>query len=35
MQGSWYLEDGKKSYDRDKTISFFNEWSPAALEPKQ
>jgi thioredoxin-related protein len=34
-QSSWYLEDGKKSYDRDKTISFFNDWSPAALDPKQ
>ena len=34
-QSSWYLEDGKKSYDRDKTISFFNDWSPAAFDPKQ
>ena len=34
-QSSWYLEDGKKSYDRDKTISFLNDWSPAALDPKQ
>jgi thiol:disulfide interchange protein len=34
-QSSWYLEDGKKSYDRDKAISFFNDWSPAALDPKQ
>ena len=34
-QSSWYLEDGKKSYDRDKTISFFNDWSPGALDPKQ
>ena len=35
MQGSWYLQDGNKSYDRDKTISFFNAWSPAASQPKQ
>ncbi|MBK5272006.1 MAG: thioredoxin family protein [Bacteroidia bacterium] len=34
-QNSWYLEDGKKSYDRDKTISFFNDWSPKAFDPKQ
>jgi thioredoxin-related protein len=34
-QSSWYLEDGKKSYDKDKTISFFNDWSPAALDPRK
>jgi len=34
-QSSWYLEDGKKSYDRDKTISFYSDWSPAALDPKK
>jgi thioredoxin-related protein len=34
-QNSWYLEDGKKSYDRDKVIEFFTDWSPAALDPKQ
>jgi thioredoxin-related protein len=34
-QSSWYLEDGKKGYDRDKVISFFNDWSPAALDPRQ
>lgn len=34
-QNSWYLEDGKKSYDRDKTISFLNNWSPAAFDPQK
>ena len=34
-QSSWYLEDGKKSYDKEKTISFFNDWSPAAFDPKR
>ena len=34
-QSSWYLEDGKKSYDRDKTISFFNDWKREAFDPKQ
>ena len=34
-QNSWYLEDGKKSYDRDKVIEFLTDWSPAALDPKQ
>jgi len=34
-QNSWYLEDGKKSYDRDKVVEFFTDWSPAALDPKQ
>jgi len=32
---SWYLEDGKKSYDRDKVIEFLTDWSPAAFDPKQ
>ncbi|HWC52470.1 MAG TPA: thioredoxin family protein [Chitinophagaceae bacterium] len=35
IQNSAYLEDGKKSYDRDKVIGFFNDWSPKALDPKQ
>jgi thioredoxin-related protein len=35
MQNSWYLEDGKKSYDRDKVIEFFTDWTPLALDPKQ
>jgi thioredoxin-related protein len=34
-QSSWYLEDGKKSYDRDKVIAFFTDWSPSAFDPKQ
>jgi len=34
-QNSGYLEDGKKSYDRDKVIEFFINWSPSALDPKQ
>ena len=34
-QNSWYLEDGKKSYDRDKVIEFLTDWSPLALDPKQ
>ena len=34
-QNSGYLEDGKKSYDRDKVIEFFSDWSPGALDPKQ
>ena len=33
-QNSWYLEDGKKSYDRDKVTEFFTDWSPSALDPK-
>ena len=32
-QSSWYLEDGKKSYDREKTIAFFTDWTPSALDP--
>jgi thioredoxin-related protein len=34
IQNSWYLEDGKKSYDHDKTIEFFTDWSAPALDPK-
>ena len=34
-QNSWYLEDGKKSYERDKVIEFFTDWSPSALDPKK
>ncbi len=33
-QNSAYLEEGK-SYSHDKVIGFFNDWSPAALDPKQ
>jgi len=32
-QNSWYLEDGKTSYDREKIRAFFNDWSPKLLEP--
>jgi thioredoxin-related protein len=34
-QNSGYLEDGKKSYKKDVVIGFLNDWSPAALDPKQ
>jgi thioredoxin-related protein len=33
-QSSWYLEAGK-SYDKEKVMAFFNDWSPKALEPDQ
>ena len=32
-QNSEYLEDGKKSYDRQKVQSFLEMWSPRALNP--
>lgn len=34
-QTSWYLEDGKKSYDKEKTEAFLNDWSKKALDPGQ
>ena len=34
-QNSWYLEDGDKSYDREKVKTFFTEWSPKAFDPSQ
>lgn len=34
-QSSWYLEDGKKSYDKEKVTAFFSDWSKKALEPAQ
>jgi len=34
-QSSWYLEDGKKSYDKEKVTAFFNDWSRKALDPAQ
>lgn len=34
-QTSWYLEDGKKSYDKEKVTAFFNDWSPKAFDPTQ
>ena len=33
-QNSEYLEDGKKSYDRNKVQAFLEMWSPKALDPK-
>ena len=33
-QSSEYLEDGKKSYDKQKVLSFLGNWSPHALDPK-
>ena len=32
-QNSEYLEDGKKSYNREKVIAFLTMWSPKALNP--
>jgi thiol:disulfide interchange protein len=34
-QSSWYLEDGKKSYDKEKVMAFFSDWSKKALDPSQ
>jgi thioredoxin-related protein len=34
-QDSWYLEDGKTSYDREKVKTFFTEWSPKSFDPSQ
>lgn len=34
-QSSWYLEDGKKSYDKEKVMAFFTDWSKKALDPAQ
>jgi hypothetical protein len=33
-ENSVYLEDGNKSYNREKVISFVEMWSPAALNPQ-
>ena len=33
-QNSEYLEDGRKSYNQQKVQSFFEMWSPHALNPK-
>ena len=30
-QNSTYLEDGKKSYDKQKVFEFLEQWKPAAL----
>lgn len=34
-QNSWYLEDGDKSYDREKVKAFFTEWSSKMFDPSQ
>ena len=34
-QNSWYLEDGKTSYEREKVKSFFTDWSKESLDPSQ
>ena len=33
-QSSAYLEDGKKSYDKEKVFDFLKMWTPKALDPK-
>lgn len=33
-QNSVYFEDGKKSYEKSKVLSFLEMWSPKALDPK-
>ena len=33
IQNSEYLEDGKKSYDSKKVLSFLSMWTPQALDP--
>lgn len=32
-QNSAYLEDGNKSYDKEKVMEFLQNWSPGALDP--
>lgn len=32
-QNSAYLEDGKKSYDKEKVMEFLQSWTPKALDP--
>lgn len=34
-QSSWYLEDGKDSYDPKKVMAFFTDWSLSALDPSR
>ncbi len=34
-QTSWYLEDGKKSYDKEKVTAFFTDWGPKAFDLAQ
>ena len=33
-QNSTYLEDGKKSYDKQKVFDFLDQWNPKALDAK-
>jgi len=33
-QNSWFLEDGKDSYDKKKIMSFLKNWTPKAINPK-
>lgn len=33
-QSSWFLEDGKTSYDKEKVMAFLKDWSVNALDPK-
>ena len=33
-QNSSYLEDGKKSYDKNKVLEFLTAWSPSAMDAK-
>jgi len=33
-QSSWYLEDGKTSYDKEKVMAFLRDWSVSALNPE-
>lgn len=35
IQQSDFLEDGKKSYDKEKVMAFLNNWSPSSLMPAQ
>ncbi len=32
-QNSWYLEDGKDSYDKEKFKSFLKNWTVSAVDP--
>ena len=33
-QNSWYLEDGKGSYDREKFLAFLKNWTVKAVSPE-
>jgi len=33
-QNSWYLEDGKGSYDRKKFVAFLKNWTVKAISPE-